>query len=171
MCTQSTQKQNKAIHVHLLNKKQRRKEREKEKKMEGDVENRRKVLVKRTGYQQSGAKACHSWSLCLLLGDWGGMCWSFMPQNRRCSFAPSSLCNTIVSARTLFKRSLCPFRLLEVPFQDIYQDPQCSQARAVPPTAVWDKAEVTLSWLSFEPIHCRCLSFRTRLLAWWLFGK
>lgn len=32
MCTQSTQKQNKAIHVHLLNNKQRRKEREKEKK-------------------------------------------------------------------------------------------------------------------------------------------
>lgn len=35
MCTQRTQKQNKAIHVHLLNKKQRRKEREKEKKNGG----------------------------------------------------------------------------------------------------------------------------------------
>lgn len=39
------------------------------------------------------------------------------PQNRRCSFGPSTLCTTIVSARTLFRRILCLFVVfLEVPF-------------------------------------------------------
>lgn len=118
-----------------------------------------------TQCQQSGVKTCHSWSLRSLLGDWAGMCWSFTPQNRLCSFAPSSLCTTIVSARTLFRRFLCPFRFLEVPFQDIHGDPLCSQAIAAPQTAVWDQAEVTLSWLPFERMHYRCLSFIIRLLA------
>lgn len=132
---------------------------------EGEEENRRNLLVKHTDCQQSGVKTCHSWSLRSLLGDWGGMHWSFIPQNRQCSFAPSTLCTTIVSARTLFRRILCPFRVLEVPFQDIHQDPLCSQAMAAPQTAVQDQAEVTLSWLLFEPMHYRCLSFRIRLLA------
>ena len=131
-------------------------------------ENRRNVLVKHTECQQSSLKTCHSWSLRSLLGDWRGMCWSFTAQNRQCSFAPSSPCTTIVSARTLFGRFLCPFRFLEVPFQDGHRDPLGSQARAAPQTAVWDQAEVTLSWLPFERVHYRCLSSRIRLLAGWL---
>lgn len=119
-------------------------------------------MVKHTVCQQRGVKTCHSWSLRSLLGDWRGMHWSFMRQNRQCSFGPSTLC-TIVSARTLFRRFLCPFRFLEVPFQDIHRDLLCSQAIAAPQTAVWDQAEVTLSWLPFEPMHYRCLSFRIRL--------
>ena len=127
-------------------------------------ESRRNVLVKHTECPQSGVKTCHSWSLRSLLGDWRGMRWSFKPQNRQCSFGPSTLCSTIVSARTLFRRLLCPFSVLEVPFQDVHRDPLHSQARAAPQTAVRDQAEVTLSWLPFEPMHYRCLSFRIRLL-------
>lgn len=110
--------------------------------------------------RQSSVKTCHSWSLHSLLGDWRGMHWSFIPQNRQCSFAPSTLCTTIVSARTLFRRILCPFRFLEVPFQDIHRDPLRSQDQ----TAVQDQAEVALRWVRFEPVHYRCFSSRIRLL-------
>ena len=98
--------------------------------------------------QQSSVKTCHSWSLHSLLGDWRGMHWSFIPQNRQCSFAPSTLCTTIVSARTLFRRILCPFRFLEVPFQDIHRDPLRSQDQ----TAVQDQAEVAPRWV------CQCVT-------------
>lgn len=161
----SMQKQTRKVQIQ--NWKQRRKEAERGKwvRREGGGENRKNVLVKHTECQQSSVKTCHSWSLRSLLGDWRGMRWSFMPQNRQCSFAPSTPCTTIVSARTLFRRFLCPFRFLEVPFQDIHGDPLCSQAIAAPQTAVRDQAEVTLSWLLFEPMHYRCLSFRIRLPA------
>lgn len=120
-------------------------ENEKKKRKEAKGVNRRNVLVKLTECQQSSVKTCHSWSLRSLLSHWRGMRWSFMAQNRQCSFAPSSQCTSIVSARTLFRRFLCPFRVLEVPFQDIHRDPLCSQAIAAPQTAVWDEAGVTLS--------------------------
>lgn len=154
-----TQKQNRLIEVQMQTSTRKEAERG-----EGEGQNRRILLVKHTDCQQSSMKTCHSWSLRSLPGDWTGMHWSFIPPNRQCSFAPSTLCTTIVSARTLFGRIFCPFRFLEVSFQDIHWDPLRSQAIAATQTAVQDQAELTLSWLLFEPMHYRCLSFRIRLL-------
>lgn len=101
----------------------------------GEGENRRNVLVKHTECQQSGVKTCHSWSLRSLLGDWRGMHWSFMAQNRQCSFAPSTPCTAIVSARTLLRRFLCPFRFSEVSFQDIHPRPPAQSGRSCSPNS------------------------------------
>lgn len=126
----------------------------------------RNLLVKHTECQQSVGKRLVTRGQCAHSSATGEECAGHSPpQNRQCSFGPSTPCTAIVSAGTLFARVLCPlFRYLEVPppfSGHPGRDPLCSQATAgSPQTAArpGDQAEVTPSRLPFQPRHHRCLS-------------
>lgn len=73
-------------------------------------------MVKHTECQQSVGKRLVTRGQCAHSSateeECAGHSW---PQNRQCSFGPSTLCTAIVSLGTLFARILCPFRFWRSP--------------------------------------------------------
>lgn len=124
----------------------------------------RNLLVKHTECQQSVGKRLVTRGQCAHSSATGEECAGHSPpQNRQCSFGPSTLCTAIVSAGTLFARILCPLLDFGGPplFRTSRQGPPVQSGHSrLPQTAArpGDQAEVTPSRLPFQPRHHRCLS-------------